>query len=63
MEMTSNFDVTNSAHQIQITTIRPWTNLPPMKIFCVRHWLIITSQLHRPLQWQVWTLKGQQTYY
>jgi len=31
-------DVTNSAHQIQMTTIRRGMN-PPMKIFCVRHWL------------------------
>ena len=38
MEMTSNCDVTNSAHQIVMTTIWPWTK-PLMKIFCVRHWL------------------------
>ena len=38
MEMTSNCDFTNSAHQIQMTTIWPWTKTPPMKIFCVRHW-------------------------
>jgi len=31
MEMTSNCDVTNSAHQKQITTIWPWTNPPPWK--------------------------------
>jgi len=31
MEMMSNFDVTNSAHQIQMTTMRPWTNPPPWK--------------------------------
>jgi len=31
MEMTSNFDVTNSTHQIQMTTIWPWTNPPPWK--------------------------------
>ena len=37
MEMTSNCDVTNSAHQKQTTTIWPWIK-PPMKIFCVRHW-------------------------
>ena len=29
MEMTSNCDVTNSAHQKQITTIWPWTKPPP----------------------------------
>jgi len=36
--MTSNCDVTNSAHQMQMT-IRPWTKTPPMNIFCVRHCL------------------------
>jgi len=30
MDMTSNCDVTNSAHQIQMTTIWPWTK-PPWK--------------------------------
>ena len=34
--MTSNCDVTNSAHQIQMTTIFHWLK-PPMKTFCVRH--------------------------
>jgi len=38
MDMMSNCDVTNNAHQLQMTTIWPWTKLP-MKIFCVRHWL------------------------
>jgi len=28
MEMTSNCDVTDSAHQIQMTTIWPWTKRP-----------------------------------
>jgi len=36
MNMTSNCDVTNSAHQIQMTTICHWMQTP-MKIFCVRH--------------------------
>jgi len=31
MEMTSNCDVTNSAHQIQMTTIWPWTKTSPWK--------------------------------
>jgi len=35
--MMSSCDVTNSAHQIQMTTICHWMK-PPMKIFCVRHW-------------------------
>ena len=35
MNMTSNCDVTNSADQIQMTTICHWMQ-PPMKIFCVR---------------------------
>jgi len=30
-------DVTNSALQTQITTMRHSMN-PPIKIFCVRHW-------------------------
>jgi len=38
MNMTSNCDVTNSTHQIQMTTLCHWMK-PPMKIFCVRHWL------------------------
>ena len=37
MKMTSNCDVTKSAHQIQMTTIWPWTN-PSMKNFCICHW-------------------------
>jgi len=38
MNMTSNCDVTNSTHQIQMTTICHWMSPPPMKIFCVRQW-------------------------
>ena len=37
--MTSNCDVTNSAQQIQMTTLCHSMNPPPMKIFCVRHCL------------------------
>jgi len=37
MNMASNFDVTNNAHQIQMTTICHWMK-PPMKIFCVCLW-------------------------
>jgi len=37
MNMTSNCDVINSAHQIQMTTVCHWMK-PPMKIFSVRHW-------------------------
>jgi len=36
MNMTSNCGVTNSAHQIQMTTICHWMN-PSTKIFSVRH--------------------------
>jgi len=42
MKMTSNCDFTNSAHQIQMTTYDPEGNPPPMKIFCVRHWMYIS---------------------
>ena len=35
--MTSHCDVTNSAQQIQMTTLCHWMK-PPMKIFCVRHY-------------------------
>jgi len=42
MEITSNCDVTNSEHQIQMTTIWPWTKAPTMKIFCERHWVCIS---------------------
>ena len=35
--MTSNCDVTISAHQIKMTTLCRWMN-PLMKIICVRHW-------------------------
>ena len=36
MNMTSNCDVTNSSHQMKMTTyVTEWN---PMKIFCVRHW-------------------------
>jgi len=33
MDMTSNCDVTNSAHQIQTTTIWPWTKPTPHENF------------------------------
>jgi len=36
MNMTSNYDVTNMAHQIQMTPYA--TELTPIKSFCVRHW-------------------------
>jgi len=36
MTVTSNYDVTNSTHQILMTTICHWMK-SPMKIFCVRH--------------------------
>jgi len=50
MEMTSNCDVTDGAHQIQMTTIWPWTN-PPMKIFCVRHCVrLFLPFIFEPLQ-------------
>jgi len=40
MNATSNCDVTDSAHQIQMTTISHWMNTPPLvKIFCARHCL------------------------
>ena len=52
MEMTSNCDVTNSEHQIQMTTIRPWTKTPPMKIFCARHCSLSISFLRtKRLAW------------
>jgi len=36
INMTSNYDVTNNAHQIQMTPYATeWK--PPMKVFCVRH--------------------------
>jgi len=43
MNMTSNCDVGHSAHQIQITTICHWMNLP-MKFFCVRHCVAATEK-------------------
>ena len=43
MNMTSNCDVTNTAHQKQMTTICHWMKTP-MKIFCVRHWSIAMLQ-------------------
>jgi len=33
------YDDTNTAHQIQMTTICHWMTPPSMKIFCVRHCL------------------------
>jgi len=36
MNKTSNCDVTNSAHQIQMTAICHWMKTP-MEVFCVRH--------------------------
>jgi len=46
--MTSNCDVTNSAHQIQMTTLCHWMN-PPMKSFCVRHWMNAKQGLMPPI--------------
>jgi len=40
MNMTSNYDVTKTSHPKQMTTICYWMKLPPMKIFCVRHWMM-----------------------
>jgi len=40
--LTSNCDVTNSAHQIQMTSTSHWMKTP-IKIFCVRHWVQSTS--------------------
>jgi len=48
MNMTSNSDVTNSAHQIQMDTLCHWMNASPKKIFCVRHYQWITVQNDRP---------------
>jgi len=48
MNMTSNCDVTNSAHQTQITTIRHWTK-PPHENF-LRTPLHITFQLYDVLR-------------
>jgi len=47
--MTSFCDVTNSAHQIQMTTLCRWMN-SPMKSFCVRHWLHIVLKFWGPLR-------------
>jgi len=49
MSMTSNCDVTNSSHQIQMTTICHWMKLP-LKMFCVRHCpLVLTTKItHLP---------------
>jgi len=38
MNMTSNYDVTKSAHQIQMTITCHWMK-PTTKIFCARHWV------------------------
>jgi len=51
MNMTSNCDVTNSAHQMQIYHHLP-LNEPPMKIFCVRHWAF-TSYFLRKVSWVI----------
>jgi len=31
------YDVTNNAHQMQMTPICHWMKIPLVKIFCVRH--------------------------
>ena len=38
MNVTSDCDITKTAHHKQMTTICHWMN-SPMKIFCVRHWV------------------------
>jgi len=45
MNMTANCDVTNSAHQIQMTTVCH-LNESPNKIFCVRHWLHLAQSAY-----------------
>jgi len=47
MNMTSNCDVINSTHQMQMTNICHWMKRP-MTIFCVR------CRLHWLLYWKVW---------
>ena len=44
INITSNCDATNSAHQIQMTTICHWMKTP-MKIFCVRRWSQVTTYM------------------
>jgi len=53
--MTSNCNVTNSAQQIQMTTLCHWMKPPPMKIFCVRHW----GEVKR---WDGWCYHWRQRY-
>ena len=60
MEMTSNCDVTNSEHQIQMTTIWPWTKHPPWKfsayttalvcrwVFCIFMMAFSTTESRQP---------------
>jgi len=55
MYMTSNCDVTNSAHQIKMTTIWPWTKNPhenflrtPLLLLNVRQSFLIRLGSYRP---------------
>jgi len=48
MNMASNCDVTNSAHQIQMTTTCHWMN-PPMKNFCLRHCAALSVDFSKAL--------------
>jgi len=67
MHMTSNCDVTNSAHQIQITTACHWLK-SPVKIFCERHcfamlhwWQANTLHLHLVLHPSITEHENRQT--
>ena len=49
MEITLNCDVTDSAHQIQMTTIWPWTKPPPWKFSAnATEWNTLLRELHIP---------------
>jgi len=53
MNMTSNCDVTKTAHQTQMTTLCPWMN-PPMKIFCARYCARKNCAFFKNSVWMQW---------
>ena len=57
MNMTSNYDVTNSAHQIQITTICHWMKPPPLQFYAYSLVLARSRErLNNPPVLRVWSM-------
>jgi len=65
MQMTSNCEVANSAHQIQMATIRHWTKTPPWKFSAYAtgcDWKAVCRVDARRFCWEMWAKCGDIEY-